>query len=60
MFGLFRSNPAKRLRKDYQRKLEEAMHAQRNGDMRAYAFRTVEAEEIRNKLEAAEAATEQA
>lgn len=55
MFGIFKRDPAKRLRKEYMAKLEEAMNAQRNGDMRAYAFLTTEAEGIREQLEAAEA-----
>ena len=37
MFGLFKSDPAKKLRKQYSAKLEEAMLAQRNGDIRSYA-----------------------
>ena len=56
MFSLFKRNPAKKLRKDYLAKLKQAMEAQRNGNMRAYAFLTEEAEGIRKQMEAAEAA----
>ena len=50
MFGLFKSNPAKRLRKQYDAKLEAAMKAQRNGDIRGYSELTAEAEEIWKQL----------
>ncbi|MGS2744855.1 DUF6435 family protein [Halomonas sp. LS-001] len=43
MFGLFKKDPVKKLQKDYEKKLEEAMLASRNGDMRANATLTEEA-----------------
>ena len=43
MFGLFKSNP-KKASKKYDALLEKGMHAQRNGDMKAYAMITAEAE----------------
>lgn len=46
MFGWLKSDPVKKLRKAYDQKLEQAMHAQRNGDMRRYADLTAESEEI--------------
>lgn len=49
MFKLF-SNPVKKLRKDYEAKLSEAMQAQRNGDMRLYASLSQEAESLLQKL----------
>ncbi|WP_302141908.1 DUF6435 family protein [Halomonas alkalicola] len=52
MFGLFKSDPTKKLQKEYERKLEQAMHAARNGDMRANASLTEEAEAIRTEIEA--------
>ena len=52
MFGWLRRNPEKALRKQYHAKLEEALHAQRNGKIREYSFLTAEAEEIREQLEA--------
>ena len=32
MFGWLKPDPVKKLRKAYDQKLEQAMHAQRNGD----------------------------
>lgn len=52
MFGLFKSDPTKKLRKAYDKKLEQAMHAQRNGDMRTYATLTSEAETLWKEIEA--------
>lgn len=52
MFAWFRSDPAKKLQKAYERKLEQAMQASRNGDMRANAALTEEAEAILAEIEA--------
>ena len=52
MFPIFKSDPAKKLRKQYDSKLEQAMNAQRNGDIKAYASLTVEAEGIWKEIEA--------
>lgn len=43
MFGLFKRDPKRKLQQDYEKKLEEAMLASRNGDMRANATLTEEA-----------------
>tara|TARA_B110000503_G_scaffold74005_1_gene114291 strand:- start:1105 stop:1284 length:180 start_codon:yes stop_codon:yes gene_type:complete len=51
MFNLFKSAPDKKIRKQYIAKLEEAMHAQRNGKIREYSFLTAEAEALREQLE---------
>lgn len=51
MFGVFRRNPTKKLQKAYERKLEAAMLASRNGDMRANATLTEEAEALRAEIE---------
>ena len=51
MFALFKSNPTKQLRKRYQAKLEEAMLAQRKGDIKTYSFITAEAEELLKEIE---------
>ncbi len=53
MFGLFKRDPVKALRKQYHAKLEQALHAQRNGKIREYAFLTEEAEALRKQMEAA-------
>ena len=41
----------KKLKKNYAIKLEQAMNAQRNGDMKAYAFITAEAEDIKTQID---------
>lgn len=51
MFSLFKSDPIKKLKKTHVKKLEEAMHAQRNGDMRSFASITTEAEQIKLKIQ---------
>jgi len=51
MFGLFKSDPTKKLQKTYEQKLEQAMLAARNGDMRANASLTEEAEALREEIE---------
>ncbi len=47
---LFKTNPIKKLKKAYMKKLEEAMQAQRNGDIRSYSLITNEAEIIHKKI----------
>lgn len=51
MFSFFKKDPLKELNKKYLQKLEEAMHAQRNGDIRSYSMLTSEAEDILKKIE---------
>ena len=51
MFGWMKRDPEKQLRKQYHAKLEEALQAQRNGNIRQYSFLTAEAEKLREKLE---------
>ncbi len=55
MFGFLKKDPAKKLQKQYEAKLQEAMLMQRNGKIREYSFLTAEAEEIRAKMLALEA-----
>lgn len=50
MFSMFKKNPIKKLNKVYESKLEQAMLAQRRGDIRSYAMITAEAEDIRNQI----------
>lgn len=52
MFSIFKKDPIKKLDKLYENKLEEAMHAQRRGDIKAYAMITAEAEKIRDEISA--------
>ena len=52
MFSIFKKDPLKKLNKKYEAKLEQAMHAQRNGDIKSYSMITAEAEEIANEIQA--------
>ncbi len=47
MFSIFKKDPIKKLDKLYESKLEEAMYAQRKGDIKSYAMITAEAEKIK-------------
>lgn len=57
MFSLFKKNPIKKLNKAYGIKLEQAMLAQRNGDIKSYSMLTAEAEKIREEIEKLESAS---
>ncbi len=50
MFSIFKKDPLKKLNKLYEAKLEEAMHAQRRGDIKSYAMITAEADKIKVKI----------
>lgn len=54
MFGLFKANPSKKLRKQYDILLEKGMQAQRKGDIRLYAELTNEAETLWKQIEVLE------
>jgi Family of unknown function (DUF6435) len=54
MFSFFKKDPLKELNRQYLQKLEEAMHAQRNGDIRTYSMLTSEAEEYLKQIEVLE------
>ena len=51
MLGMFRKDPSKKLRKQYDVKLEQAMLAQRNGDIKTYSMLTAESEALWSKLQ---------
>ncbi len=53
MFSFFKSDPQKKLQKQYQQTLEQAMLAQRSGDIRKYSMLTADAEELHAQMEAA-------
>ncbi|EKO3583633.1 Lacal_2735 family protein [Vibrio metschnikovii] len=55
MFSIFKSDPAKKLRKQHALKLENAMLAQRKGDIRTYSQLTFEADEMYQQIERLEA-----
>ncbi len=52
MFGLFKIDPLKKLRKEYDRLLQDAMEAQRHGDIRLYSELSTEADKIYQKIKA--------
>ncbi len=49
--SLFSRDPKKKLKKAYQQKMEKAMHALRNGDVRENAKLVAEAEQMRLEIE---------
>lgn len=51
MFGFLKSDPTKKLRKQYDAKLEQAMLAQRKGDIKSYSMLTAEAESLWAEIE---------
>ena len=51
MFGLFKGNPTKKMRKQYDALLEKAMHAQRNGDIKTYSLLTAQSEQLWKEIE---------
>ena len=55
MFSFLKANPEKKLKKQYNAKLEQAMQAQRNGDIEKYSFLTREAEELYEQIKKLEA-----
>jgi hypothetical protein len=58
MFGLFKSNPTKKMRKQYDTLLEKAMHAQRNGDIKTYSLLTAQSEKLWKEIETIEKNTQ--
>jgi len=52
MFGLFKKDPVKALKKEYEALLKKGMETQRSGDIKGYAKITAEAEEVLKKIEA--------
>ncbi|MDF2177008.1 DUF6435 family protein [Aliiglaciecola sp. CAU 1673] len=54
MFSWFKSDPTKKLRKQYDTLLEQGMQAQRAGNMRLYAELSAKAEALWQQIEKAE------
>ncbi|WP_149980132.1 DUF6435 family protein [Pseudoalteromonas rhizosphaerae] len=50
MFSFFKKDPTKKLHKQLSMKLEQAMHAQRNGDIRKYSELSFEADQIDKQI----------
>lgn len=55
MFGLFKSDPVAKLKKQHAKKLEQAVAAQRGGEIPRYAELTAEAAELEKEIERLEA-----
>lgn len=55
MFGLFKSDPTKKLRKKHALLQEKAMLAQRKGDIKTYSMLTAEAEALWMEIESKKA-----
>jgi hypothetical protein len=51
VFPLFKKDPSAKLQKEYQTVLEQAMQAQRKGDIRLYSKLSDKAEAIANTLD---------
>ncbi|MFG6137603.1 MULTISPECIES: DUF6435 family protein [Halomonas] len=51
MLNWLKRDPLKKLQQQYEQKLEQAMTAARNGDMRANAALTEQAEALRAEIE---------
>lgn len=54
MFGLFESDPTKKLEAEYRRLLEEARDLQRRGDIKGFAASMARAEEVAKRIDALE------
>ncbi len=52
MFSLFKKDPLKNLNKQYSTLLEQALAAQRKGDIRLYSELTAQAEKVASEMDA--------
>ena len=55
MFSFLKPDPIKKLRKEYDVKLEQGMQAQRKGDIKSYSMLTAEAEALWSDIQKLEA-----
>lgn len=55
MFGLFKQDPAKKLRKQLAQLQEKSMNAQRNGDIRLHSMLSQQADELWQEIQRIEA-----
>jgi len=55
MLSLFKKDPIKKLKKQYQKLLADAMQEQRRGDIRAYSDLVAKSEEIAKEIDAQKA-----
>ncbi|PYE35149.1 MULTISPECIES: DUF6435 family protein [Idiomarina] len=51
MFGLFKSNPTKKMRKELQQLQQKAMEMQRNGNIRDSSHISQQADELWKKIQ---------
>lgn len=51
MLGFLKGAPKKKLQKAYEEKLEKALHAQRNGDLRTHGDLMEEADKIYREIQ---------
>lgn len=51
MLSFLKPNPTKKLRKQYEQALEQAMRAQRSGDIKAYSFLMRDADALWKRIE---------
>jgi hypothetical protein len=51
MFGLFKKDPLKDLRQQYEKMLEEARDLQRKGDIKGFALKTEAAEKLMDQIQ---------
>lgn len=51
MFGIFKKDPIKKLQKEYERLLEQSVHAQRNGKIELYGQLFEKASKINEQIE---------
>ncbi len=51
MFNFFKKDPVKELEKKYAMLMEQAMQLQRKGDIKGYAAKVAEAEEVQKQIE---------
>ena len=51
MFGWLSKNSVEKLKKQYEKKLEEAFEAQRNGDIKTFSKLSFEADEILKQID---------
>jgi hypothetical protein len=59
MFSFFKRNPIAKLEKQYLRLMEEARDIQRSGDLKAYARKIAESEELLEKIDTLKAANQE-
>lgn len=57
MFGIFKSDPVKKYQKQYEQLLQDAMQAQRGGDIRLYSELSSEADRLYQKIKSFESAS---